>query len=78
MQKALFLASALNKGSYGCNGFGHNILVDDFFEQEGTEPLKKKARVVKSMPLAMSKKPPRATKVARKTVLSSCWQGQYF
>ena len=47
MQKALFFASALNKGSYGYNGFGHNIVVDDFFEQEGTEPLRKKARVVK-------------------------------
>ena len=40
MQKALFFASALNKGSYGYNGFGHNIVVDDFFEQEGTEPLR--------------------------------------
>ena len=42
MQKALFFASALNKGSYGYNGFGHNIVIDDFFEQEGTEPLRKK------------------------------------
>ena len=67
MQKALFFASALNRGSYGYNGFGHNIVVDDFFEQEGTEPLSKKARVVKSVPLAMCKKPPTATKVARKT-----------
>ena len=41
MQKALFFASALNKGSYGYNGFGYNIVVDDFFEQEGTEPPKK-------------------------------------
>ena len=41
MQKALFFASALNKGSYAYNGFGHNIVVDDFFEQEGTEPLRK-------------------------------------
>ena len=48
MQKALFFASVLNKGSYGCNGFGHNIVVDDFFEQEGTEPPRKRARVVKS------------------------------
>ena len=64
MQKTLFFVSALNKGSYGYNGFGHNIVVDDFFEQEGTEPLRKKARVVKSVPLAMGKKPP---KVARKT-----------
>ena len=50
-------ASALNKGSYGYNGFGHNIVVDDFFEQEGTELLRKKAKVVKSVPLAMGKKP---------------------
>ena len=67
MQKALYFASALNKGSYAYNGFGHNIEVDDFFEQEGTEPLRKKARVVKSVPLAVGKKPPTATKVARKT-----------
>ena len=66
MQKALFFASALNKGSYGYNGFGHNIVVDDFFEQEGTEPLRKKARVVKSVPLAMGKKSLTATKVVRK------------
>ena len=58
MQKALFFASTLNKGSNGCNGFGHNIVVDDFFEQEGREPLRKKARVVKSVPLATGKKPP--------------------
>ena len=78
MQKALFFASALNKGSYGYNGFGHNIAVD-FFEQEGIEPPRKRARVVKSMPLATGKKPPTATKVAKKnTALSSCWQGQYF
>ena len=67
MLKALFFASALNKGSYGYNGFGHNIVIDDFFEQEGREPLRKKARVVKSVPLAMGNKPPTATKVARKT-----------
>ena len=42
-------------------------MVDGFFEQEGTKPLRKKARVVKSVPLAMGKKPPTATKVARKT-----------
>ena len=42
-------------------------MVDDFYEQEGTEPLRKKARVVKSVSLAMGKKPPTATKVARKT-----------
>ena len=57
MQKALFFTSALNKGSYGYNGFGYNILVDDFFEQEGTEPPRKKARVVKSVPLAMVRNP---------------------
>ena len=57
MQKALFFASALNKGSYAYNGFGHNIVVDDFFKQEGTEPLRKKPRVVKSVPLAMGEKP---------------------
>ena len=67
MQKALFFASALNKGFYGYNGLGHNIVVDDFFEQEGTEPPRKRARVVKSVPLAMAKKPPTATKVAKKT-----------
>ena len=78
MQKALFFASALNKGSYGYNGFGHNIVVDDFFEQEGTEPPRKRARVVKSVPLAMGKKSLTATKVAIKTALSSCQQGQYF
>ena len=66
VQKTLFFASALNKGSYGYNGFGHTIVIDDFFEQEGTEPLRKKARVVKSVPLAMGKKPLTATKVARK------------
>ena len=66
MQKALFFASALNKGSYDYNGFGHNIVVDDFFEQQGTEPPRKRARVVKSVPLAMGKKPPTATKVAKK------------
>ena len=42
MQKALFSASALNKGSYGYNGFGHNIVLEDFFEVEGTEPPRKK------------------------------------
>ena len=40
IQKALFFASALNKGSYDYNSFGHNIMVDDFFEQEGAEPQK--------------------------------------
>ena len=64
MQKALFFASALNKGSYAFNGFGHTITVDDFFE---AEPPRKKARVVKSVPLAAGKKPQVATKVAKKT-----------
>ena len=32
MQKALFFASALNKGSYAYNSFGHEIVLDDFFE----------------------------------------------
>ena len=65
MKRALFFTSALNKGLDAYNGFGHNIVVDDFFEQEGTEPLRKKARVVKLVPIAMGKKPPTATKVAR-------------
>ena len=56
MQKALFFASALNKGSYTVNGFGHTITVDDFFEIEEGEPPRKKARVVKSVPLAAGKK----------------------
>ena len=42
MQKALFFASSLNKGSYGFNGFGHNIVLEDFFEVEGVEPPRKK------------------------------------
>ena len=42
MQKALYFASALNKGSYGYNCFGNNIVLEDFFEVEGTEPPKKK------------------------------------
>ena len=68
MQKALFFASALNKGSYGFNGLGHNIVLDDFFEQEGTEPPRKRACVVKSVPMTVDKKLPAATKVARKSV----------
>ena len=56
-QKALFFASVLNKGSYGYNGFGHNIVVDDSFEQEGTDPPRKRARVVKSVSQATGKKP---------------------
>ena len=42
MQKALFFASALNKGSYAFNGFGHTITLDDFFEAEEAEPPRKK------------------------------------
>ena len=68
MQKAIFFASALNKGSYGFNGFGHNIVLDDFFEQEGTEPPRKKVHVVKSVPMTEGKKAPTATNVARKSV----------
>ena len=56
MQKALFFASALNKGSYSFNGFGHTIIVDDFFEGAEAEPPRKKAWVVKSVPLAAGKK----------------------
>ena len=67
MQKALFFASALNKGSYAVNGFGHTITVDDFFEIEEGEPPRKKVRVVKSVPLAAGKKP----QVAKKTQLST-------
>ena len=67
MQKALFFASALNKGSYAVNGFGHTVTVDDFFEVEEAEPPRKKARVVKSVSLAAGKKP----QVAKKTQLST-------
>ena len=67
MQKALFFASALNKGSYAVNGFGHTITIDDFFKIEEAEPPRKKARVVKSVPLAAGKKP----QVAKKTQLST-------
>ena len=67
MQKALFFTSALNKGSYTFNGFGYTITVDDFFEAEEAEPPRKKARVVKSVPLAAGKKPQVATKFAKKT-----------
>ena len=69
MQKALFFASALNKGSYAFNGFGHTITVDDFFEAEEAEPPRKKALVVKSVPLAAGKKPQVASKVAKKLSL---------
>ena len=68
MQKALFFASALIKGSYGFNGFGHNIVLEDFFEVEGTEPHRKKACVVRSVPMTVGKKAQTATKVARKSV----------
>ena len=61
MQKTLIFTLALNKGSYGYNSFGHKILVDDFFEREGTEPPRKRARVIKSEPLAIGKKLPTAT-----------------
>ena len=44
MQKALFFASALNKGSYTFNGFGHTITVDDFFEAEEAEPPQKESK----------------------------------
>ena len=71
MQKALFFASVLNKGSYGYYGFGHNIVLDDFFEQEGTEPPRKRVHVVKSVPMTMGKKPPTVTKVAKKTLPTS-------
>ena len=68
MHKALFFASALNKGSYGYNGFGHNIVLEHFFEVEGTEPPRKKVCVVQSVPMTMGKKAKTATKVARKRV----------
>ena len=68
MQKALFFASALNKGSYGFNGFGHNIVLEDFLEVVGAEPPRKKAHVVQSVPMTAGKKAQTATKVARKCV----------
>ena len=68
MQKALFLTSALNKGSYGFNGFRHNIALEDFFEVEGAEPSGKKACEVKSVPMTVGRKVQTATKVARKSV----------
>ena len=49
-------------------GFGHNIVLDDFSEQEGTEPPRKKVPVVKPVPMTVGKKLPSATKVARKSV----------
>ena len=68
MQKALFFASALNKGNYAYNSFSHDIVLNDFFEQfHGQEPPRKKACVVKSVPYTMGKKCQTATKVARKT-----------
>ena len=68
MQKALFFASALNKGSCGFNGFSHNIVLEDFFEVEGEDPPRKKACVVKSVSMTVGKKLQTATKVARKSV----------
>ena len=68
MQKELFFASALNKGSYGFNGFGHNIVLEDLFEVEGAKPTRKKVCVVKSVPMTVGKKVQTATKVARKSV----------
>ena len=68
MQKALFFASALNEGSYGFNGFGHNIVLENFSEVEGTEPPRKKACVVKSVSMTAGKKTQTATKAARKSV----------
>ena len=68
MQKALFFASALNKGSYGYKSFGHNIVLEDFFEVEGTESPRKKAHVVQSVPITAGKKAQTSTKVARKSV----------
>ena len=68
IQKVLFFASALNKGSYRYNGFGHNIVLEDFFEVEGAEPPSKKAHVVQSVPMTAGKKVKTATKVARKGV----------
>ena len=67
MQKALFFSSALNKGSYAYNGFGHDIVLMIFLKFHGKEPPRKKVCVVKSVPYTMSKKPQTATKVARKT-----------
>ena len=68
MQKALIFASALNKGSYGFNGFGHNIVLEDLFQVEGTEPPRKKVCVVQSVPMTVGKKVQTVTKVARKNV----------
>ena len=68
MQKPLFFASALNKGSYGFNGFGHNIVLEDFFEVEGAELPRKTACVLQSVPMTVGKKVHTATKVARKSV----------
>ena len=71
MQKALCFASALNKGSYGSNGFGHNIVLEDFFEVEGAEPPRKKVCVVQSAPMTAGKKAQTATKLARKSLLTA-------
>ena len=61
MQKALFFASALNKGSCGFNGFGHNIVLEYFLEVEGKDQPRKKAHVVKSVPMTVGKKLQTAT-----------------
>ena len=55
MQKALFFASALNKGSYTFNGFGHTINVDDFFEAEEAEPQEKKQGWLSQFPWQQEK-----------------------
>ena len=55
MQKALFFASALNKGSYTFNGFGHTITVDDFFEAEEAEPPRKKQGWLSQFPWQQEK-----------------------
>ena len=67
MQKALFFASALNGGSYTFNGFGHIISVDHFFEAAEAEPPRKKALVVKSVPLEGGKKTTSGHKGCQKT-----------
>ena len=42
-----------------------------FFEQDGTEPPRKKVHVVKSVPMTVGNKLPTATKMARKSVLTA-------
>ena len=55
MQKALCFASALSKGSYAFNGFGHTITVDDFFEAEEAEPQEKKQGLLSQFPWQQEK-----------------------